>query len=106
VCAAHRSIETPLQVDVLIHQREFWRPSSTGHLIHRVVAGARQHRWLYDRPVERADVALTGRELWTLHPHGEPFPAQPPAPETVQIVLLDGAWREATAMASAAGGAR
>lgn len=103
VCAAHQTIETPLQIDVLIHQREFWRPSSTGHLIHRTMAGARQHLWLYDRAVERAEVAAPERELWTLHPHGEPFPAQPPPPEKVQIVLLDGAWREATAMAHGVG---
>lgn len=36
--------------------------------------------------------------MWVLHPHGGPMPA-PPALEKLQVVLLDGAWREATMMA-------
>lgn len=103
VCSAGELIRTPLQIDVLIHQREVWRPSSTGHLISRTIAGARQHLWLYDRAVERTEVSVPERELWTLHPHGEPFPSHPPPPDGVQIVLLDGAWREATAMAHGVG---
>ncbi|HEX8919753.1 MAG TPA: DTW domain-containing protein, partial [Chloroflexota bacterium] len=33
-----------------------------------------------------------------MHPHGEPAPLSIP-PEQVQVVLLDGSWREASAMA-------
>ncbi len=45
-----------------------------------------------------AEVQVPGRELWILHPRGEPVPAGV-GPETVQIVLLDGSWRETAAMA-------
>lgn len=82
-----------------MHQRELWRPSSTGHLITRTMAGARQHLWLYDKPVDRTAVSLPERELWVLHPHGEPLAAGSHAAAGIQIVLLDGAWREATLMA-------
>lgn len=41
---------------------------------------------------------MPGRELWILHPHGEPAPIGA-KPENVQVVLLDGSWSEASAMA-------
>lgn len=88
-----------MQVDVLVHQRELWRPSSTSHLITRTLAGARQHLWLYDRPVGLDEVAMPGCELWVLHPHGRPLEPGIRRPENLQVVLLDGAWREATSMA-------
>lgn len=92
-------LKGPLAIDVLIHQRELWRPSSTGQLIARTLAGARQHLWLYDKPVAREEVARAERELWVLHPHGAPLPEVIPPLDRVQVVLLDGAWREATFMA-------
>jgi DTW domain-containing protein len=98
VCAAHREVHSALQVDVLVHHRERHRPSSTGNLIHRVVAGSRQHEWRLERGLTAADVRVAERELWILHPHGEPAPAHV-RPEQVQVLLLDGSWREAAAMA-------
>jgi DTW domain-containing protein YfiP len=98
VCAAHREIAPPVAIDVLMHPREQFRPSSTGNLIRRVIPGSRQHAWRRERTVEAAEVRLADRELWVLHPHGEPAP-RGVAPETVQLLLLDGAWREATTMA-------
>src|SRR4051812_48213611 len=98
VCPAHREVVLPLQVDVLVHHRERHRPSSTGNLIHRVVAGSRQHEWRRERRLEAGDVRVDGRELWILHPHGEPMPSHT-LPAHVQIMLLDGSWREASAMA-------
>lgn len=97
VCAAAETIETPLAVDVLMHRREQWRPSSTGHLVCRAVADARLHVWKRGEGMTPASVRRSGRELWILHPAGEPMPAA--APEQVQVMLLDGAWREATLMA-------
>lgn len=81
-----------------MHHRESWRPTSTGHLIHRVIAGSRQHIWRRERKMAAADVRAPDREMWILHPAG---PALPPgvAPEASQVLLLDGSWREATAMA-------
>lgn len=49
------------------------------------------------------EVRVAGRELWVLHPHGQPLPSEV-APESVQVVLLDGSWREATTMAQEVGG--
>lgn len=98
VCAAHREIVSPLQVDVLIHHRERYRPSSTGNLIKRVLPDSRQHEYRRERRMTAADVRVAGRELWILHPHGVPAPANF-SPEKVQVLLLDGAWREASTMA-------
>ncbi len=44
------------------------------------------------------DVRVEGRELWLLHPRGEAMPTNA-KPEKVQVVLIDGSWREAGAMA-------
>lgn len=98
VCAAHRGVASPLQVDVLVHHRERHRPSSTGNLIHRVVLGSRHHEWRRERQLTAAEIRIGGRELWILHPHGEPAPGGA-TPEQVQLLLLDGSWREASAMA-------
>ena len=102
VCTALRSIATPLQIDALIHRREFWRPTSTGRLITRVMAGARGHFYRQESPVARDAVVVPGREVWVLHPLGEPVPAGV-APENVQVVLLDGSWREAATMLAVTG---
>jgi DTW domain-containing protein YfiP len=98
ICAAHRAITCPLEIDVLMHHREQFRPSSTGNLIRRLIPASRHHLWRRERRMTRHDVAVPGRELWILHPHGEPPPGELRADE-VQVVLLDGSWREASAMA-------
>lgn len=102
VCAGLGPATGGLQVDVLMHHREQWRPSSTGKLIGRTVAGARTHVFRREAPVAREAVSRPGRELWVLHPLGEPFEAlaMPPAAE-VQVLLLDGSWGEAAEMARA-----
>jgi len=97
VCPAFRTVESPLQVDVLMHHREMFRPSSTGHLIQRVVAGARTHLWRRERQIGAKDLLLPGRELWVLHPSGERMPRDAD-PAAVQAVILDGSWREASTM--------
>ena len=102
VCAGLVTIVTPLQVDVLIHHRERWRPSSTGNLVTRTLQGSRQHLWRRERRLSAADVRLPGRDLWILHPKGEPVPTGAD-PSAVQVLLLDGSWREASAMAQEIG---
>ncbi|HTO02245.1 MAG TPA: DTW domain-containing protein [Opitutus sp.] len=102
VCAALRSITCPLQVDVLMHHREMWRPSSTGHLIGRVIGGSRQHLWRRERRLTVEEVALPERELWIMHPRGEPVPVAAD-PKTVQVLLIDGSWRETSAIAQEIG---
>lgn len=98
VCAAQEAIVSPLEIDVLVHHREWHRPSSTGHLINRVIPASRRHLWRRERRIAAEEVRVPGRELWILHPHGEPAPAAI-APGQVQVVLLDGAWRESSVMA-------
>ena len=98
VCSAHAEIACPLALDVVIHHREWYRPSSTGRLIRRVMPAAREHLWRRERRLSAEDLKLPGRELWVLHPQGALLPLAAP-PAHVQVVLLDGSWRETTAMA-------
>jgi DTW domain-containing protein len=98
ICPAHREIACPLEIDVLMHHREQHRPSSTGRLIERLIPGSRHHLWRRERHLTTDEIRVPGRELWVLHPQGELFPTDVPA-ERVQFVLLDGSWRETTAMA-------
>jgi DTW domain-containing protein YfiP len=92
------SVTCPLEIDVVTHHREMSRPSSTGHLIQRVIPAARQHLWRRERSLSVDELRVPGREVWVLHPHGEPVPEKIAA-TNVQVVLLDGSWREASAMA-------
>jgi DTW domain-containing protein YfiP len=97
ICTGFRAIDCPLAVDVLIHHREFWRPTSTGRLINRVIPSSRGHVFRHDLPLNRAAIVQPGRTLWILHPLGEPLPAGMP-PADLQVLLLDGSWREAARM--------
>jgi DTW domain-containing protein YfiP len=99
ICAGEQAIVCPLQVDVLIHHREFNRPTSTGRLINRVVPASRAHLFRRETPPDRAAILAPDRELWILHPRGEPVPAVA-APEKLQVLLLDGSWREAARMST------
>jgi DTW domain-containing protein YfiP len=99
VCAVHQEIVCQLAIDVLTHHRERYRPSSTGTLINRIIPASRHILWRPERQLTRNDVGVAGRELWILHPHGDPLPATLPPPSEVQVLLLDGSWREASAMA-------
>ena len=101
-------VETHLAVHVLIHRGERGKPSSTGRLIGRAVTGAACH--LYQRETRfhaaaglPAEAVAAGRELWILHPGGEPLPPAPLAAggsrgSGIHILLLDGTWRQAGEM--------
>ena len=103
ICEGLRTLECPLAIDVLMHSREIWRPSSTGHLIKRVIPESRQHIYTQGTPLDRAQIVRPGKTLWILHPLGEPVPADQ-APEDLQILLLDGSWGEAADMKKAVEG--
>lgn len=106
VCHTLPPVKTPLAVHVLIHRGERWKPSSTGALIARVVAGAACH--VYQRETHgfpatglTAAALAADREVWILHPSGEPIPIggeRPAAAPLPQVVLLDGTWRQAGEM--------
>jgi DTW domain-containing protein YfiP len=90
-------VDCPVKVDVLMHHMEAWRPSSTGHLISRVIPTANLHLYRRERPLDPAAILAPGRTLWILHPLGEPLPAAE-APADLQVLLLDGTWRQAGEM--------
>jgi len=90
-------VDCGLKVDVLMHEREAFRPTSTGHLIRRVIEGAQTHVWEAGKPFAAGGLRAPEHELWILHPNGEELPAGP-APESLQVVLVDGSWKQATAM--------
>jgi hypothetical protein len=99
-------VTTGLAVDVLMHRREQWRPSSTGALVVRVVEGARRHVHRPD-PRSRAEVRppekllRSGHDCWILHPRGDLPDATAVADAAAgptQAILLDGNWREAGEM--------
>ncbi len=99
ICAGYRAIVCPLQVDVLIHHREFNRPTSTGRLINRVMPASRGHHFRPEAPPDRATIISPDRTLWILHPRGEPLPAEA-TPENMQVLLLDGSWPETARMST------
>ena len=99
VCAGEHPIEVPLAIDVLIHHREFWRPTSTGRLINRVIPASRGHVFRHDLPLNEAAIRRPDHELWILHPLGEPLDLnRGRAAPRPQVLLLDGSWREAARM--------
>lgn len=101
VCRGLVDVTCPMAVDVLIHQREQWRPTSTGKLVGRVVAGSRTHVFLKDRSLDPAELLRADRKLWVLHPKGEPLTPDSDLAREVgaaQVLLLDGSWGEAGVM--------
>jgi len=108
VCDALPPVDTRIAVHVLIHRGEQRKPSSTGALLTRVVNGATQH--VYQRQSRffpasslTAPSLQQDRDIWILHPHGDPIPPAAAATDThagagPQVVLLDGTWRQAGEM--------
>jgi hypothetical protein len=108
ICDAFPPVETRLAIHVLIHRLEQRKPSSTGSLVARSVAGAACH--VYHRVSRHVpasglptDALDPDRELWVLHPCGEPPPAARaaeamPNGERIQVLVLDGTWRQAGEM--------
>jgi DTW domain-containing protein YfiP len=97
-------VTTRLDVQMLIHRLEQCRPSSTGTLVGRVVTGAVCHVYqrgnrFFEARGFPADALEPGRELWVLHPSGDPLPepASPPQPLPA-VLVLDGSWRQAGEM--------
>lgn len=86
-----------------MHHAEQFKPSSTGHLIQRVIEPARTHIYRRGTPVRAEDLIQPGKELWVLHPKGDPLPADV-SPDNVQVLLLDGNWAQASEMMQAVGG--
>ena len=103
ICAGLRDVDCPVKVDVLMHHMENWRPSSTGHLIKRVIPTADVHLYRRERGLVREEIVQADRQLWVLHPLGEPLP-KVERPADLQVLLLDGTWRQAGDMMRAVEG--
>lgn len=80
-----------------MHKREQYRPTSTGRLINRIIPSSRGHLFAAEHPPSRDSVVSNDRILWILHPRGENVVASI-APANLQVLLLDGSWREAARM--------
>lgn len=98
VCAGFQPVDCPVQVDVLMHHMEAWRPSSTGNLICRVIPDARRHLYRRERILDAEAIRRPGKTLWILHPLGEPIETVAAAPSDLQVLLLDGTWRQSGEM--------
>jgi len=97
ICEALAALELPIGVNVLLHQRESYRPTSTTRIIQRVVPAARVRVYQHDMPLRRDAFVPDDQPLWILHPQGEPIDAEP-LPPRLEVLLLDGSWREAARM--------
>jgi DTW domain-containing protein len=97
ICAGIEPMESALHVDVLIHHRERWRPTSTGRLINRVMPASRGHIYQHDTPLRSREIVRPGKTVWILHPLGEPLPREQRVDE-LQVLLLDGSWGESAGM--------
>lgn len=102
ICAARQEIACPLRVDVLMHYLESFKPSSTGDLIQRVIPASGRHLYYKERPLVRETIVQPDKELWILHPLGEPLPENPRVAD-LQVLLLDGNWQQAGEMSRAVG---
>ena len=80
-----------------MHYLEAFRPSSTGNLLNRVIPASGHHLYRKERPLSREDIVRPGKELWILHPSGEPMPEGQEA-AGIQVLLLDGNWQQAGEM--------
>ena len=70
-----------------MHHAEQFKPSSTGHLIQRVIEPARTHIYRRGTPVRAEDLVQPGKELWVLHPKGDPLPLDV-SPDKVQVLFI------------------
>lgn len=99
ICAAHKEVISPVSIDILMHSKESAKPTSTGHLIHRVVRDSRLHIFggIDKKVLDRSSILIPDKELWVLHPRGDPMPSSF-VKEQVQVLLLDGTWKQSIGM--------
>lgn len=94
ICEGLRPLACPLGIDILMHFCEANRPSSTGHLLHRLIPDSRIHIGGGGRQPDCFQILRPGKTLWILHPRGE-LPPPDAVPENLQVLLIDGSWKQA-----------
>ena len=91
-CALVPTIETRSKLVLLVHYREARKPTNSGQLAARILAGSRVEI-IGDRP--KPEILVDDRTV-VLYPGGEPLtPADAPA----TVIVPDGNWRQAAKMA-------
>lgn len=95
ICEGLRPLTCSLGIDILMHFCEANRPSSTGHLINRLIPDSRIHLAGGGRHPDRTTILRPGKTLWILHPQGD-LPPPDATPENLQVLLIDGSWRQAS----------
>lgn len=95
ICEGLRPLTCPLGIDVLMHFCEANRPSSTGHLINRLIPDSRIHLAGGGRQPDHTQILRPGKTLWILHPQGH-LPPAGATPENLQVLLIDGSWKQAS----------
>lgn len=97
LCAALPVHDSPVAVTVVQHWKEARKPTSTGHLLSELLAGA--DRRLYgqrDTPFD--PTALDEDDVWLVFPPRDP-PDPLPATLPRRLVFVDGTWAQARRMA-------
>lgn len=80
-----------------MHGKEAHKPSSTGHVVTRCVAGARTHLYNGTQGDDLSSLQRPEFQALVLHPRGEAFsPAM--LREKSQIILIDGTWKQSVGM--------
>lgn len=94
ICACLSPEHSGLNFSVLIHHSEFYKPTSTGKLIHRIDPSASLVMYKHDLTLDVQKLAPPSKKIYLLHPFGEPLHEGVDV-EASQFVFLDGSWKQA-----------
>ncbi len=97
ICCDLAIPQSDLNLAVLIHHAEFYKPTSTGRLIHRLLPASDLIVFKHDLPFSKEKLTDGGKETLVLHPFGEPLDPRTNLGQS-RFVLLDGNWRQAATM--------
>ena len=97
ICDAMRQLVLPLDLAVMIHHAEFYKPTSTGQLIHRIFPASDLILFKHDIPLPESSLVKQDRELLILHPFGESLSPFEDLSQS-RFLLLDGNWSQAAGM--------
>ena len=100
LCARVPQLETHTRVVLVIHRYEARKPTNTGRLAARCLAGSEVHvRGAIDRPSEPIAIE-PGREPVVLFPHADARPLEEFAGRALTLIVPDGTWRQAARVRS------
>jgi DTW domain-containing protein YfiP len=97
ICDAMKQLPLPLELAVLIHHTEFYKPTSTGKLIQRIFPSSDLILFKHDLPLPDSRLLGHDKELLILHPFGDPLLVSDDLSQK-RFLLLDGNWSQAAGM--------